>query len=151
MPAAKPQSFRIPVLGQLLTDAVRLLRRDFYQRAQGIKLTPALARLLYYVHHESGSSQVELAARLEVTPVTCSRMIDRLVKAGYVRRVADAKDRRAFRVYVNRAAQPLVRRMAELSAQTTARATRGMSARDQARLSRQLEKLCQNLGQGSPT
>jgi DNA-binding MarR family transcriptional regulator len=119
-----------PSLGELLGDAVRLLRRDFYQRAQGLKLTPALARLLFYVHRESGSSQVDLAARLEITPVTLGRMVDRLVKCGYVRRVPDAYDRRVFRVFVDRAGEPLVIRMAELSTQTAALALQGPSAED---------------------
>ena len=52
---AKSAAPRDLQLGQLLNDAVRLLRRDFYQRAKGLNLTPALARLLYYVNREAGS------------------------------------------------------------------------------------------------
>jgi DNA-binding MarR family transcriptional regulator len=146
--AVTPGKSPEPTLGTLLSDAVRLLRRDFYQRTQGMKLTPALARLLYFVNRESGCSQVDLAARLEITPVTLGRMVDRLVNCGYVRRVPDAQDRRVFRVFVDRAGEPLVVRMAELSSQTAARAMRGLSKREQAELASHLAKICQNLASG---
>ena len=67
---ARSAAARQQEIGPLLSDAVRLLRKDFYQRAKGLNLTPALARLMYYVNREAGSSQVELAAKLEITPVT---------------------------------------------------------------------------------
>jgi MarR family transcriptional regulator for hemolysin len=132
-------------LGYLLVDAVRLLRRDFRERSKGLKLTPALARLLFNVHKVPGSRQAELASRLEVTPVTLGRMLDRLAKQRYVRRVPDASDRRAFRVYVDRAGEPLVGRMDQLAALTTARALRGLAASEQATLMRQLRRICDNL------
>ena len=136
-------------LGYLLVDAVRLMRRDFYERARGLKLTPALARLLYYVHRDPGSRQADLAARLEVTPVTLSRMVDRLVERGYVRRAADAADRRAFRLYVDRAGEPIVGQMDKIGALTAARATRGLSERDRATLLRQLRHVVANLSTAS--
>jgi DNA-binding MarR family transcriptional regulator len=130
---------------ELLVDAVRLLRRDFYERAEGLNLTPALARVLFFVNRDPGSRQADLAASLEVSPVTLGRMIDRLVEQKYVRRVADPADRRAFRVYVDRAGEPLVGRLIELGAQTTARATRGLSQREYLKLERQLALICRNL------
>jgi DNA-binding MarR family transcriptional regulator len=132
-------------LGYLLADAVRLMRRDFWMRSKGLKLTPALARLLFTVHKAPGLRQAELAQRLEVTPVTLGRMLDRLAKARYVRRTPDAEDRRAFRVHVDRAGLPLVSRMERLAAKTTSRALRGLSAPEQAALMRQLKMICSNL------
>jgi DNA-binding MarR family transcriptional regulator len=135
-------------LGELLVDAVRLMRRDFYARTQGLNLTPALARALFVVNREPGSSQADLAAALEVTPVTLGRMIDRLVDRKYVRRVADPVDRRAFRVYVDRAGEPLVVKLVELGDRTTACATRGISKREYATLERQLAQIVRNLSNG---
>jgi len=136
-------------LGYLLADAVRLMRREFRARSKGLKLTPALARLLFHVHREPGSHQTVLAARLEVSPVTLGRMVDRLAARGYVRRVPDTVDRRAFRVYVDRAGEPLVGRMEEVGVQITTSAMRGFAGREQAELVRQLARLCENLGGGS--
>ena len=149
MPTRNTSPVRDQALGQLLIDAVRLLRRDFYQRARGLNLTPALSRLLFSVHRHPGATQVELAAHLEVTPVTLSRMLDRLVKFKYVRRVADPADRRIFRVYVDGDGEPLVGRMAALSAKTTNKAMAGMSKTEQAALERLLSMLCNNLAGGA--
>lgn len=135
-------------LGELLSDAVRLLRRDFYQRTPGLKLTPALARLLFFVNREAGSSQVDLAARLEVTAVTLGRMIDRLERSGYVRRAADPEDRRVLRIFVDKAGEPLVLRMARLRILTEARATRGISKQEQAALAQYLLRVRRNLTDG---
>ena len=136
-------------LGYLLVDAVRLLRRDFRARSTGMRLTPALAKLLFYVHREPGSRQTELAARLEVSPVTLGRMVDRLAERRYVRRAPDPADRRALRVYIDRAGEPLVGRMDRQSAATTARALRGFSSAEQAALIRQLTRICSNLSDGA--
>lgn len=134
-----------PALGELLSDVLRLLRRDFYDRTKGMKLTPALARLLFHINRAAGSSQVDLAARLEITPVTLGRMIDRLVQCKYVRRVPDPIDRRVSRVYVDRGGEPLVIKMAELGELTAARAMKGIPRREQQALVRQLTHISKNL------
>jgi DNA-binding MarR family transcriptional regulator len=138
----------VPPLGYLLVDAVRLMRRDFRARTAGLRLTPALARLLFHVNRVPGARQAALAAYLEVTPVTLGRMVDRLVERRYVRRRPDPADRRAVRVYVAPAGQPLVARMNEVGALITARAMRGLSAAERKQLLRLLSRLCANLGGG---
>jgi MarR family transcriptional regulator for hemolysin len=134
-----------PTLGYLLSDVVRLMRRDFHTRATGLGLTPALARLLFHVHRAPGLHQTELAQRLDVTPVTLCRMVDRLVKRGYVRRQPDPSDRRAVRVYVATRGEPLVARMAQVADETGARALRGVAARERATLLGLLGRLAHNL------
>ena len=134
-----------PSLGFLLTDLIRLMRADFRRRAEGLGLTPALSRLLFYVNQRPGCSQAELASFLDVTSVTVGRMIDRLERSGFVRRRADSHDRRAFRIHLDQAARPLVTRMNAILEQTTARATRGMPKREYIGLVRGLQMLRANL------
>jgi MarR family transcriptional regulator, transcriptional regulator for hemolysin len=138
-----------PALGYLLTDVVRLMRRDFHARAAGLGLTPALTRLLFYVHRDPGSHQAGLAQLLDVTPVTLGRMIDRLAARGYVRRQSDPRDRRAVRVYVAARGAPLVAKMAAIADQTRARALKGIAARERAALLQLLGRLVRNLGGGA--
>ena len=135
-----------PSLGYAFADLLRLLRRDFYSRASGFGLTPALARVLFHVHRAPGSRQTDLAARLEVTPVTLGRMIDRLVDRGYVRRDQDAADRRAVRVYVAPRGEPLVARMAQIAEGTKARALQGIGPRQRRTLYSLLSRVAENLG-----
>lgn len=134
-----------PTLGFLLADVLRSARRDFSRRATDIRLTPALARLLYYVHLEPGCHQATLAQWLEVTPVTLGRMVDRLVQRGYVRRVEDARDRRAFRVYLDDAGAPVLDKVDQIRAQTEERALLGLSASERDTLMQLLGQLRNNL------
>ncbi len=134
-----------PSLGFLLADLIRLFRADFRRRAVGLGLTPALSRLLFYVNQRPGCSQAELASFLDVTSVTVGRMIDRLERSGFVRRRADARDRRAFRIHLDQAARPLVARMNAILEQTTVHATRGIPRREYAGLIRGLQMLRANL------
>ena len=132
-------------LGYLLTDVVRLMRRDFLSRARGLGLTPALTRLLFYVHREPGSRQADLAQLLDVTPVTLCRMVDRLAARGYARRRPDPTDRRAVRVYVAPSGAPLVARMAKIAELTNARALRGLAPAERTTVVRLLARLRGNL------
>ncbi len=134
-----------PPLAFLLADVVRLMRRDFRSRGTALGLTPALSRLLFYVAREPGSRQAELAAILDVTPVTLGRMVDRLVKKGYVRRQADPADRRAFLVYVAARGEAPLARMAQIATLTSERATRGLPKRECERLFALLLRLRMNL------
>jgi len=114
----------------------------------GLRLTPPLARLLFSVHRAPGSQQSDLAARLDVTPATLGRMIDRLVKLKYVKRVPRSDDRRAVSVYVDKAGEPLVLQMENVVALSAARATRGMSERERATLVRLLARVGANFAAG---
>jgi MarR family transcriptional regulator, transcriptional regulator for hemolysin len=137
-----------PSLGYLLADVVRLMRRDFHNRASGLGLTPALTRLLFYVHKQPGRRQSELAQLLDVTPVTLCRMVDRLVARGYARRAPDPRDRRAVRVFEAPRAKPLLVRMTRIASLTNSRAQRGFAHRERTELQRLLAALRRNLDGG---
>lgn len=81
-------------LGLLLHDATRLLRKRFAQRASGYGLTSAQWRVLAILARFGSASQARLADRLEIEPISVSRMIDRMEQAGWVARVPDPTDRR---------------------------------------------------------
>jgi len=143
--AKKQAGSGTPPLAYLLSDVVRLMRRDFRARASGLGLTPALARLLFYVAREPGSRQADLAAILDVTPVTLGRMVDKLAARGYVRRSPDPADRRALRVSVAPRGEPLLERMAGIATLTSERAMHGLSAAERRQLQVALATLRANL------
>jgi len=82
-------------LGFLISDTARLLRKRFDQRARELGLTRAQWQVLAYLAMNEGINQVGLAEILEVEPITLSRHLDKLEKAGWVIRRADPKDKRA--------------------------------------------------------
>jgi DNA-binding MarR family transcriptional regulator len=81
-------------LGLLLHDAARLLRRRFETRAAHFGLSSAQWRLLVHVLRETRVSQARLADRMEIEPISVSRLVDRMEQAGWVARVPDPDDRR---------------------------------------------------------
>jgi DNA-binding MarR family transcriptional regulator len=132
----------------LLADVLRRIRVDFRARARALQITPSLSRLLFYVGRQPGCRQTELAEYLEVTAVTVGRMIDRLEKQGVVRRVADAADRRVYRIHLTNASRPLVTQMRKIAALSTARATRGFSAQERSSMISGLTRMRDNLHAG---
>ena len=63
-------------------------------------LTMTQLRVLFRLRAEDGAPAGALAERLRVTPSTLTRIVDRLVRQGLVRRETDDGDRRLVRHYV---------------------------------------------------
>lgn len=144
----KPESGSTGALGFLLADVVRLMRREFRVQAAGLKLTPALARLLFHVDRQPGCRQSDLAALLEVTPVTLGRMIDRLEQRELVRRAPDPDDRRAVRIFLTKTSRPLIAKMDAIVDRVTGRATAELSSAEHALLVRLLTRVRDRLSAG---
>lgn len=81
--------------GYRLADNSRQLRRLFDERVRDLGLTGPQARLLLALDHQPDENQAFYAERLEVEPITLTRIIDRLEEAGWVERQSDPADRRA--------------------------------------------------------
>ena len=90
-------------IGFLMADVSRLLRRVFDERARSIGVTRPQWRVLTVLARNEGINQNMLADRLEVEPITLSRMVDRMQDAGLVERRADPGDRR--RAYIGLSAK----------------------------------------------
>lgn len=87
-------NFDIDLLGALLHDGARLIRRRFEQRAASYGLSSAQWRLLVHVLKDDGVTQARLAERLEIEPISVSRLVDRMEQAGWIARQPDPGDRR---------------------------------------------------------
>jgi MarR family transcriptional regulator for hemolysin len=148
-PAESASPAREYSLAFLLADVLRQARGEFRRQASGLRLTPALSRLLFYVDEKPGCSQAELATFIDVTSATVGRMIDRLEAGGYVRRLPDAHDRRTFRIHLDIAAAPLMARLHEALARTTEKLLRGIPAAEQAALRHTLEQMRSNVATGA--
>ena len=144
-PILDPPRASEPSYAFLLADVLRLTREEFRRNASGLRLTPALSRLLFYVDQRPGCSQTELARFLDLTTATVGRMIDRLQAGGFVRRLPDATDRRAFRIHLDTAAGPLVARMHEILQRTTERAMRDIDVTERDSLRATLGRMRANL------
>ena len=133
----------------LLMEVGRLFREDFRRRAQHLKLTHAQTSALGFLAGQPGLTQTALAERLEVHPVTVTQMVDRLSKAGWVRRQTHEDDRRALRLYITERADPILSEASSIAAQARENALRGLSATDRATLESLLARVKGNLSEMS--
>lgn len=98
-------------LGFLLTDVARLLRTKVDQRARAMGMTLSQWIVIAYLSRKAGLSQNELAALMEVEPITVGRLVDKLEAAGLVERRHDPADRRIWRLYLTADAAPILSHM----------------------------------------
>ena len=99
----------------LTHDIARRSRYWFDARAKDSGMTRAQWRLLTNLTHSEGSTQSDLAERMDVERITLCRMVDRLAEAGMIERRADPSDRRVWRLYLTEKAKPAAAQMTELA------------------------------------
>lgn len=102
-------------IGFLFSDVARLSRQAFNRRAASLGLSLAQWRVLAALSQREGLSQVKLAEILEIQPMTLVRQIDRLEATGLVARRPDPDDRRAVRLALTPAADPLIAEMRRIA------------------------------------
>ena len=132
-------------VGFLLSDAARLLRRRFDERARAIGVTRAQWRTLTILSRNEGTTQGALAELLEVEPITLCRMIDRLEEAGHVERRRAPADRRAWNIYLTDRSRPLLDRLRRVGETVVEDALTGLDPDARAALTRSLEIVRENL------
>ena len=95
-------------LPYLLSDSARLLRRAFDARVRELGMTSPQARLLLILHHTEGENQGFYAERMEVEPISLTRMIDRMEDSGLIERRRDPTDRRAWRLHLTQRSREVI-------------------------------------------
>ena len=79
------------------------------------------------------------------TDATLTRLIDRLCDNGWIERRGDETDRRVNRLYLRKAARPLLGKLSGLRSELTATALEGITPADAHRLLSQLETIKENV------
>jgi DNA-binding MarR family transcriptional regulator len=96
----------------LLYDVARLMRTRADQLARStMGMTRAQWAILVKLERTPGLSQNELAALLEVEPITVGRLVDKLEGRGLVKRSPDASDRRIWRLALTPKAKPILKQI----------------------------------------
>lgn len=90
-------------LDLLLAQVSRLHHQRAHQLFESLGLYRGQPPVLRALWARDGLTHGELAAALRITPATVTRMIQRMEKAGFVRRAADAADQRVSRVFLTSA------------------------------------------------
>jgi len=129
-------------------ETAHALRKAFDRRAFGLGVTRAQWKVLFRLERRPGLRQIELADMLDIEPITLSRIVDRLEEAGLVERQPDPADRRAWRLHVTAAAQPLIEKLRVIADEMIAEAFAGIDPKDiettRQVLARARENACRN-------
>jgi MarR family transcriptional regulator for hemolysin len=128
-----------------LGELQRLVR--LYADKQGARygITRAQWAVLAKVERSEGLKQTELAELMEMQPITLTRLIDKLCDNGWIERRADLTDRRVNRLYLRKAARPLLGKLSGLRSEITATALDGINPSDAHRLLALLESIKENV------
>jgi MarR family transcriptional regulator, transcriptional regulator for hemolysin len=128
-----------------LGELARLVRAYADRQAARYGITRAQWAVLAKVERFEGMKQTELAEQMEMQPITLTRLVDRLCDAGWIERRDDETDRRVNRLYLRKAARPLLGKLSGLRSEITETALEGISSADAQRLLTQLETVKENV------
>ena len=113
-------------LGFLIHDVSRLRRSAFDRCLKPLNVTRSQWWVLAYLSREDGMTQSQLAEELDLGKVAVGGLIDRLEKAGLIRRGADASDRRINRIFLEPKSKQLIARMRQVSHRLNERILEGV-------------------------
>src|SRR6202140_2240346 len=128
-----------------LGELQRLVRAYADKQAARYGITRAQWAVLAKVERAEGLKQTELAEQMEMQPITLTRLIDRLCDNGWIERRSDDSDRRVNRLYLRKAARPLLGKLSGLRSELTATALEGINPSDAQRFLAQLETIKENV------
>ena len=108
-----------------LGELQRLVRAYADKQAARYGITRAQWAVLAKVERTEGLKQSELAEQMEMQPITLTRLIDRLCDNGWIERRGDETDRRVNRLYLRKAARPLLGKLGGPALRTDGDRARG--------------------------
>lgn len=136
-------------LGFLLHDVARLMRKRFEQNARDLGLTRSQGQVLVHLADNEGIHQGALAEKLDVEPITLTRILDRLEEAGLIERLLYRNDRRVRLLRLTPAAHLLIDDIFAIGALTRGEAMEGVTDEDRDRLLGILSRMKTNLSDKS--
>jgi len=87
-----------PLLNRLM-HVNRSINQRFNRKLKPHKMRLSHFRVLHHVFMKEGATQNELAASLDLDKITMAKMMEKLVREGYVEKRADRKDKRYYSIY----------------------------------------------------
>ncbi len=133
--------------GFLLKDVSRLSSKHFERQAAEAQLGLTLeqCKLLVNLQRNEGINQRHLAYLSDMDQMTLVRLLDRMERDGWVERCPDPQDRRARRLRLKPAAQPILERIWAVGDRARSDSMAGLSASEREQLMRLLLRVHGNL------
>jgi DNA-binding MarR family transcriptional regulator len=131
--------------GFLVKDVSRLWGRHFEQRAVQLGMSLTQCKVLVFLSRNEGATQAKLAELSDTDPMTLVRVLDRMERDGWIERRADPADRRAYRLHLRPASEPILVEITRIGEKARNEALVGISAEQREQMMNLLEKVRSNL------
>ena len=128
-----------------MADNSRQLRSLFDERVRDLGLTAVQARLLVSLDLYPGENQAFYADRLEVEPITLTRIADRMEESGWVERHPDPDDRRARLLWLTEKSRGIVAQVESIIDRLFEDMLTGLSEAERQALTRMLDTIGENI------
>ena len=102
-------------------------------------------KLLFALAEEDGLTQSELVKRMQISPATVTKMIQRMEKSGFLQRKRDMQDQRISRVYLTDAGRAMKSKLIEVSQDIGEEVFAGFSQEERVLVQRLLLVMRENL------
>lgn len=129
-------------LGALVNVVAFRVRREFDRRVRPFGLDNSVWPVLVCLWEQDGIPQTRIADYLHIPGYAISRGVDKLVKAGFVRREVDPANRRVRRVFLTPAGYDLRGELEPLAVAGNAASFGPLDEVEQLLLRQLLQKLC---------
>ncbi|UFH58496.1 MarR family winged helix-turn-helix transcriptional regulator [Sulfurovum mangrovi] len=132
-------------LGFVLNRTAIASKNSFNHLIRSYGISPEQWSVIFRIVESDGISQKALAEGTYRDQGNLTRMLDRLIEKGYVRREADSDDRRAIRLFATEKSVAVAEEIIPLSSTHNANMTDGFSHEEQAMLIALLDRVYHNI------
>ena len=133
-------------IGALLVQICRAHRNKAHELLSRIDLYPGQEFLLINLWPQDGLTHTEVAENLCVQPATLTKMLDRLVRTGLVKRKMDPDDQRVSRVYLTEKGRELLQPINQVWEELEQISFANLTLEERLLLRRLLLQVYENLG-----
>lgn len=132
-------------LGFILSKVNTKLKNEFFQRLREYDMTPEQWAILCCLWEKDGISPKEIAQMTCKDKPTTGRIVDKLIKKGFVVRTLHPTDKRAFQVFLTKEGIALHEQLVPIANQLLEKATNGIRANEVIGLKKLLNRLYENI------
>ena len=129
----------------LLNSTIRHYYLRTHELLETIGLYPGQPRVLHALCIEDGLSQKQIGEKLNIKPSTVTVMINRMEKAGLVKRVQDKKDLRVSKIYLEEKGIQLKSDVQRIGKVVNEEIFNGFSQKEKETIQSYLERISENL------